>query len=232
MFTLFSNTLIQHSDPNTHLNPQLDQALVLVRIITPLLLFLTLACTFGSRAFIHFVWKLQNVGYESLPNPTDLHQSTGAHASLPGPHRPSAPVPSTDGIVPVVVSVKKPRRTLVYAINTLILATYFADGILICLRALFEKLWEPRDILAWTGLDLYVASCLLAFVACVTGMAIEERREGIPGAWGQTYTRVFVAEAWFGEIVLGILVIKALSQGQDSFCYSSDPTLNPSMSFY
>lgn len=92
------------------------------------------------------------------------------------------------------------------------MATYLADGMIICIRGAFEKTWEPTDITPWRGLDWYVACCLVAFVSCVAAMGLQERWARQPGAWGKVYTRIFVLEAWVGELVVGTLVAKMFSQ--------------------
>lgn len=209
----FAYLLVSPTDTDQDPNLQFYQALVLFRILTPAFLILTLAWTFGSRAFTNFVWKLQNVGYETLPNPQAFDR---AHAPLLNPQRHVNPPSPVDGIIPVVVPIKKPRRGLVYIINALILITYLSDGILICLRAVLEKVWEPTDVLAWHGLDWYVISCFVAFVACVVGMGMEERATKEPGGWGKVYPRLFVTQAWLGEIAVTALVVKIFSLGYHS----------------
>ncbi|KAG0140515.1 hypothetical protein CROQUDRAFT_665076 [Cronartium quercuum f. sp. fusiforme G11] len=205
-------------EPEPNLNLQTDQALIFFRVLTPILLFITLIATFGSRAFVNFVWKLQNVGYDSVPTEQpssyqiNQHNNNNNRSNLNrNSQNPQLEV-SSDGIIPVVIPIKRPRRALIYSFNTLIIITYFLDGLIICLRAVFEKVWEPQQVLAWIGLNWYVTSGMLLFVGCVIGMVMEERWNKEPGGWGKVYTKLFVGEAWLGEFMIACLVIKIFSQ--------------------
>ncbi|WAQ87594.1 hypothetical protein PtA15_8A498 [Puccinia triticina] len=216
---------------------QLEKLILVFRCITPILLIATLALTFGTRAFSRFVLKLQNVGYESLPDSNFERQTTsgrGEREVLSSTHQPHHDVNSCQpeeeaGIVPVVVPLRKPRRNWIYAVHGLIILSYFLDGLLICIRAVWDHCWEPSQLTVWRALDAYVVSCLVAFVGCVVAMSWEERASGQLGGWGKIYTRVFSTQVLLGELVIGIscLAILTRTNQSDTSPSSTNHSLEP-----
>ncbi|PLW37586.1 hypothetical protein PCASD_09054 [Puccinia coronata f. sp. avenae] len=197
---------------------QLEKLILIFRWITPISLIATLIITFGTRGFSKFVLKLQNVGYESLPDSNFNRQEppgTGEREVLSSVQQQhlnrSRPHEEESGIVPVVIPLRKPRRNWIYAINGLIILTYLLDGAFICVRAVWEHCWEPSELAVWQALDIYVISCLLAFVGYVVAMSLEERASGQLGVWGKVYTRVFSTLVFIGELVIGISCFKVLT---------------------
>jgi hypothetical protein len=90
--------------------------------------------------------------------------------------------------------------------------SYFFDGLLICIRAVWAHCWEPSQLAVWRALDGYVVSCLVAFVGCVVAMSWEERGSGQLGGWGKIYTGVFGTQALLGEMVIGISCLMLLTR--------------------
>ncbi|KAA1065974.1 hypothetical protein PGT21_017145 [Puccinia graminis f. sp. tritici] len=210
---------------------QLEKVILIFRWMTPILLIGTLVLTFGTRAFSRFVLKLQNVGYESLPDSNFERQTTtgrGEREILSSTHQPNRhlnpPQPEEEaGIVPVVVPLRKPRRNWIYAVHGLIILSYFFDGLVICVRAVWAHCWEPSEMAVWRALDGYVVSCLVAFVGCIVAMSWEERGSGQLGGWGKIYTRVFSTQALLGEMVIGISCLVLLTRSPQSNTSTASP---------
>lgn len=210
----------------------IEKLCLVFRYITPISLIATLLLTFGTRAFSRFVLKLQNVGYESLPDSSfKRHAPTTAvgerqvlSASQLQHPRPSEEEGEEAGIIPVVIPLRKPRRNWIYTFNALIISTYLLDGVLICVRAVWANYWEPSESPVWQALDSYLVGCLLAFVGCIVAMSLQERASGQLGAWGKIYTRVFTTQALLGELVISISCLKLLT----SLPRSRPPTDSPS----
>lgn len=197
------------------------------RWITPISLIATLLLTFGTRAFSRFVLKLQNVGYESLPDSSfKRHPPTAALAERQVLSSSSQPQHSEGeaGIIPVVIPLRKPRRNCIYTFNALIILTYLIDGLLICLRAVWANYWEPSQSPLWHAMDWYLIGCLLSFVGFVVAMSLQERASGQLGAWGKIYTRVFTTQALLGELLISISCLMLLT----SLPRSHPPTDSPS----
>ncbi|KNZ56230.1 hypothetical protein VP01_2461g1 [Puccinia sorghi] len=197
------------------------------RWITPISLIATLLLTFGTRAFSRFVLKLQNVGYESLPDSSfKRHPPTPALAERQVLSSSSQPQHSEGeaGIIPVVIPLRKPRRNCIYTFNALIILTYLIDGLLICLRAVWANYWEPSQSPLWHAMDWYLIGCLLSFVGFVVAMSLQERASGQLGAWGKIYTRVFTTQALLGELLISISCLMLLT----SLPRSHPPTDSPS----
>ncbi|KAI9605466.1 hypothetical protein KEM48_002165 [Puccinia striiformis f. sp. tritici PST-130] len=215
---LAGSTLIQNGNQNEQGPPppdkiedQLEKVILTFRYITPILLISTLVFTFGTRAFTKFVLKLQNVGYESLPDSNfQRQQARGERENILSSNTHQV-AEGEAGIVPVVIPLRKPRRNWIYAVHGLIILSYLLDGILICIRAVWAHCWEPTELAVWRALDGYLVSCMLAFIGCVLAMSLEERASGQLGGWGKIYTRIFSFQVLLGELVIGISCIKLLT---------------------
>lgn len=191
-------------DDNTVDGPHLS--LLLLRSILPAACIIAVVSTFAWQAFVHTVSSLQNVGYSDLPNhpstpavDSPLHTQPGGPLAVPAN---AGPEPDEDGIVPLTVATRQPRRGLIFSLLALVALTYLGDGIVFIVHGVITPVWEPRDVPAWTAIDWNAIEGLIAFCLCAIGMAYEEKVSGKPGGFSAGYPRFVALSSLFGEIAV------------------------------
>ncbi|CAH7682830.1 hypothetical protein BY996DRAFT_8148639 [Phakopsora pachyrhizi] len=222
---------------------QLAGTLSFSRLLFSVCLLLIVLVRSSAKGFGWFVCELQNVGHQSSSLSSSLAQEQSSRAAAESPPSSSSsllrskaqqsssiikakaparvedfqhPSSASDGIVPVVVTLRRPRRGLTYGLKALVVISYLVDGALICTRAVWNHVWEPSQIPAWGALDWYTSISTIAFLSCGLSMSLEERGSGQLGGWGRGYTRSFAGLAWVGELVIDFLVVRVLTIGYHS----------------
>ena len=131
-------------------------------------------------------------------------------SSEPRPTSVSLP-PDEHGILPVSVPVKSTRRGIVYALFSLVVLSYVADGVVLIVHSLTSSPieWEPRadssDEGLWAGEEVYLLGCSLAITLRTLIMAWQERKLGL-GHFRKAYPVATAFSLFAGETtLLGIL---------------------------
>ncbi|KAM0790019.1 hypothetical protein ACM66B_005348 [Microbotryomycetes sp. NB124-2] len=175
-----------------------------LRLCSPVSLIVILALRFVSMAFTAVVSHVQSQGWDPAQD---------EFAPLPSSIPATITTDQTDNqdeITPVVVRIKTGvRSTIVISLFWLVGLSFLLDGLCQVVFSLVNKVWTPLSPL-FENIELHVLGGLASFGACVVAMTLQERRNGVKGAWGRLYPRIVVIVALMFEATIAVLLVRIM----------------------
>ncbi|KDE04641.1 hypothetical protein MVLG_04940 [Microbotryum lychnidis-dioicae p1A1 Lamole] len=179
--------------------------LATLRLALPSTLLLLLLGRFAAKGFVALIARIQ--AQDWVETDTD-------YGPIDAPNRTNASAvdgEDEDGIVPVVLVVKTPRRTWIVAFFNLIAATYFADGMTQVIASLITSTFEPSEPL-FRHMIPYTVGGLLSYALCVVAMKLQERARKKQADWGRVYPRALVLVGLTFDAAVAYYFVRVVQQ--------------------